>query len=107
MARIWRRVSGLMPATLFSARDSVAAEAPAFNHRTYAVGVRGRLRRPRKLLFLAGFGHECGRHRPKRKILDGHPEGTRALQTSHRVGDCVSPVNQTIQRRWAEMPGVW
>ena len=48
------------------------------------VGVRGRPGTlwvpPPQFLFLAGVGHECGRHRPETKVLGG----TASLQTSRR-----------------------
>ena len=52
-----------------------ATVKPSPNHdTTYAVGFGAIASPPRSPLF--------GRDRPKRAILEGHPEGARSLQTS-------------------------
>src|SRR5688500_7156094 len=45
---------------------------------------------------MAGF---AGHPRRKEGILEGHPEGNPALQTSHQSADCVSPVYYTPKCR--------
>ena len=43
----------------------------------------------------------------KEMVLEGHPEGTRSLQTSRRGGDRISPVSDRLERCWMRGVGAW